>query len=548
MKYTLTRIDPDAPVERYPQEQRQTVDDPLAQQATRGIMIGRLEGAARHRQLGPQNSSGLQLGISCCCVEMCTAFTSPTTWLASALRFEPPPSGRFHGDCRHPFIKMAPVIQRLYEQLLEPKWVISMGACANSGGMYDIYSVLQGVDKFLPVDVYIPGCPPRPEAFLQALMLLQVHRQNAAPLLGGGSVYRPQMQSEKERKRGERINVTNLRTPDEIDHETDSRIPKQLHHGTVANRRSRRCPGGRRAVRPLRCRALHRRAPVPACRSSGSPGSAAGRDGLLQSCPSPFVMLFDLSATDERMRSHRHGLPESDFTVFYHLISIDRNADVMLKVALGESDLHLPTVSRHFPNANWYEREVWDLMGITFDGHPHLTRIMMPKELARAPLRKDYPARATEFDPFMLDAVKAGSGAGQPAVQTGRVGHGPRQRERGLHVPEPRPNHPPPTAPSAWCCNWTGKRSATACPTSAITTAAPRRWASASPGTATSPYRPGRIPGRRDEQPALCAGGRKLAGIKVPARVDMIRVMMAELFRIQSHLLFLGTYIQDVGP
>ena len=81
-------------------------------------------------------------------------------------------------------------------------------------------------------------------------------------------------------------------------------------------------------------------------------------------------MLFDLSATDERMRSHRHDLPDSDFTVFYHLISIDRNADLMLKVPLKEGDLTLPTVSRHFPNANWYEREVWDLMGINFDGHP----------------------------------------------------------------------------------------------------------------------------------------------------------------------------------
>jgi NADH-quinone oxidoreductase subunit C/D len=269
---------------------------------------------------------------------------------------------------------------------------------------------------------------------------------------------------------------------------------------------------------------------------------------LKKEVPQPYAMLFDLTAIDERERTHRADQPASDFTIVYHLLSFDRNSDVRVKVPLTGPSPSIRTVTDLWPNANWYEREVWDMFGIHFAGHPFQKRILSPPWWEGHPLRKEHHARATEAGPFQMPEARA------VALGETMVLH-PKEwglSDRGEHFDSMflnfGPHHPGTHGVFRVVLQMEGQEIVDlACDIGYHHRGAEKMgerqsWHTYIPYTDRVDY----LGGVMNNLPYVMAV-EKLAGIPGPHRAKVIRIMMSELFRIISHLVYYGTFSQDLG-
>jgi NADH-quinone oxidoreductase subunit C/D len=259
-------------------------------------------------------------------------------------------------------------------------------------------------------------------------------------------------------------------------------------------------------------------------------------------------MLYDLSAIDERLRDNRQGQPASDFTVFYHLWSLTRCEQVRLKVALPEARPRVPTLTGLWPAANWYEREAFDMFGLDFEGHPNLYRILTPPNWQGHPLRKEHPARATEMEPFAMSDEFLTEQQEALRFVPEQWGMSRRTSHTDFMFLNLGPNHPSVHGVFRVALQLDGEMIVDAVPDigyhhrGAEKMAERQSWHTFIPYTDRIDY----LGGVMNNLPYVMAVER-MAGIDVPERAKVIRIMLAELFRIASHLVFYGTFAQDLG-
>ncbi len=496
----------------------------------------------------------LFFGLSCCFIEEAAVLTARydlSRFGAEVLRGSPRQSDLLivSGTV---FKKIAPVVLRLYEQMAEPKWVISMGSCSNCGGMYDVYSVVQGVDQILPVDVYVPGCPPRPEALMQGLVLLQQKIMGEHPTrpilhMAGGS--------------------QGAQEPILVDGVTKSRDARGPGFNGLPFRGTSETP-------PFfwESRSELMWTPPPASLELTEPDKALAAslrerfgEMIQQITPTSDMLTFkvadtglkevlrflkyeaqprfgrleDLTAVDEATRKQREEYP--DYTLVYHLLSYEKAERVRLKVDVHGQEPQAETITDVWPSANWYEREVFDMFGIRFRGHPNLRRILMPYDWEGHPLRKSYPDRATAMPPYTHeDARKI-----QPMDAGIYLKKPEGEEELILNV---GPHHISTHGLLRFMVDLRGEEITDIDMDigyhhrGAEKIGERQSWHQFIPYTDRVDY----LSGVANNLSYLLAV-ETLTGIKVPDRAQFIRVMLTEFFRISNHLVAFATLAHDCG-
>jgi len=492
-------------------------------------------------------------GLSCCFVEMATSITSRhdiSRFGAEVMRGSPRQADLMvvAGTV---FKKVAPALIRIYEQMLEPRWVISMGSCSNSGGMYDVYSVVQGVDTLLPVDAYIQGCPPRPESVIQALMLLQEKiKKTERPFREvlrrrdgtSGTIKPPRIVgvTTTDDPRGPGLEGTRPRgTTVRPDGGLPSAYTPTWTPPSPVTPRTTGLEGVEDGLRE-RLGELKRDTD-----QYGPSDTLTWRVKPEQLGPALEYLKHDATPRFRRLE-YACGIDNrprgGGFRALYHLAAIEPGKpQVRVAVDLGPEHPHLPTATSAFRAANWYEREMWDMFGIRFDGHPDLRRLYMPSCWQGHPLRKDHPYRGSEMPPFNQEDVLAFEQAIDAYPKY-------KQEEEGTLIMSMGPNHPATHGVIRLILKLDGENIEDLDIDCGYHHRGPEKIAERQTYHRFLPYtdRVDYLSGVQNNFPYVLSVER-LLGAQVPERAQVIRVMMAELFRIISHQVWIGTFAQDAG-
>ncbi len=548
----------------------------LAEEGTLERVLGKVTSWSRRSSLWP-----LLFGTACCFVEM--AATGASRYDLSRFGSEVMRASPRQADLMivpgTVTKKMVPLIVRIYHQMADPKWVIAMGACAISGGPFkEGYNVVSGIDEFIPVDVYVPGCPPKPEALLYGLMKLQEKIDRSAgealrwpdhspqlypvPVLGPDLVD-PRQLPELPAKLAElAVEPATSATPAE---EPRKARPARPGEATAA------------ALKPGELRVTGDAATLDALRAARGAEAGAGEALVLPAADFREVVrhLKEVEGWDYLSNVTSVDYPDR-FEVVYHLYSTKRTGPPLaLNLAVGKDDPTVPSLVDLYRGADLQEREVYDMMGVRFAGHPNLKRILLWEGFAGHPLRKDYRepyyeepskpfnsrwpnglhVRAEQRNPFGRNVrYPADWDPTQlretpediPVVEAGELSHGIPLADR--LVISFGPHHPSTHGVFRMVAALDGETVTALEPIVGYLHRNHEKIGERNTYIQNIPYTD-RLDylASMSNNLAYVLAVEKLMGVQVPERAEYIRVMMAELTRIASHLLALGTYLNDLG-